>query len=155
MTPEQRLEKLGISLPESSNPAANYANAVLTGNLLYLSGKAPLAVDGELPRGRVGLEFSLEQGYNFARSACLDLIAVMHSQLHDLSRVAQIVELQGFVNASNDFEEHAKVLNGASDLLVQVFGDEGVHARSVFGASSLRGNVPVILKGVIEIKPTE
>lgn len=152
MTPEQRLEKLGIVMPDCSKPAANYANAVLTGNLLYLSGKAPQAHQGELPKGRLGLEFSTEQGYNFARSACLDLIAVMCSELDNLSCVQRVVELQGFVNASGDFEEHAKVLNGASDLLVQVFGDKGVHARSVFGASSLRGNVPVILKGIVEVQ---
>ena len=152
MTPEERISELGISLPECSNPAANYTNAVHTGNLLYLSGKAPRAVDGVLPKGRLGLEFDTEQGYVFARSAALDLIAVIKSELTELSMLMRVVEIQGFVNATPEFEEHATVLNGASDLMVEVFGDVGVHARSVFGASSLRGNVPVILKAVVEVK---
>ena len=151
MTPEERIKQLGISLPECSNPAANYTNAVQTSNLLYLAGKAPRAVVGLLPKGRLGLEFTTEQGTAFARSAALDLIAVLKSELGELSRVVRVVEIQGFVNATPEYEEHASVLNGASDLLVEVFSDAGVHARSVFGASSLRGNVPVIVKGVVEI----
>jgi len=151
MTPEDRITTMGIEMPECSNPAANYTNAVQTGNLMYLAGKAPRAVDGLLPKGRLGLEFTTEQGYAFARSAALDLIAVMKSELGELSRVARVVEIQGFVNATPEYEEHAAVLNGASDLLVEVFGEAGVHARSVFGASSLRGNVPVILKGIVEV----
>ncbi len=151
MTPEERINQLSISLPPCSNPAANYTNAVQTGNLLYLAGKAPRAVDSLLPKGRLGLEFTTEQGYAFARSAALDLVAVMKSELGELSRVTRVVEIQGFVNATPEYEEHAAVLNGASDLLVEVFSDAGVHARSVFGASSLRGNVPVILKGIVEV----
>ena len=151
MTPEERISQLSISLPPCSNPAANYTNAVQTGNLLYLAGKAPRAVDSLIPKGRLGLEFTTEQGYAFARSAALDLIAVMKSELGELSRVTRVVEIQGFVNATPEYEEHAAVLNGASDLLVEVFSDAGVHARSVFGASSLRGNVPVILKGIVEV----
>jgi len=141
-----------LVLPECSLPAANYANATRVGNLLYLSGKAPLKVSNQLPRGRLGLEFDTQQGYVHAKSACLDLIAVMKSEAGGLSNVKQIVEIQGFVNATADFEDHASVLNGASDLLVDVFGEAGKHARSVFGASSLRGNVPIILKGLVELR---
>jgi len=150
MTPETRLAKLNIDLPQGSSPAANYANAVRTGNLLYIAGKAPLKVDGALPKGRLGHEFSTEDGHMFARSACIDLIAVMKSELKELSRVVRVVELQGFLNATTDFEDHAVVMNGASDLLVEVFGDKGVHARSVLGASSLRSGLPLVLKALVE-----
>ena len=150
---EQRLKDLGLSLPSGSAPAANYANAVRTGNLLFIAGKAPLPEDGKLPKGRLGREYTTEQGYGFARSAALDLIAVMRTELGSLDRVARVVEVQGFLNAVPEFEDHAKVLNGCSDLLVEVFGERGIHARSVLGASSLRGGLPVILKAVVEVAP--
>lgn len=151
MSPEARLEGLNIDLLQSSSPAANYANAVRTGNLLYIAGKAPLKIDGALPKGRLGKEFSTEDGHMFARSACTDLIAVMKGELKELSRVVRVVELQGFLNATTDFEDHAVVMDGASDLLVEVFGDKGVHARSVLGASSLRSGLPLVLKALVEI----
>ena len=151
MSAEQKLKELGIALPSGSAPAANYANAVRSGNLLFIAGKAPLPVDGKLPKGRLGKEFSTEQGYAFARSACIDLIAVMKSELGSLDRVARVVELQGFINAVPEFEDHAKVMNGASDLLVAVFGPNGVHARSVLGASSLRSGLPLVLKATVEV----
>jgi enamine deaminase RidA (YjgF/YER057c/UK114 family) len=153
MSAEQRVKQLGIILPSGSAPAANYANAVRTGNLLFIAGKAPLPENGKLPKGRLGREFSTGDGYRFARSAALDLIAVMRAELGSLDRVARVVEIQGFLNATPEFEDHAKVLNGCSDLLVEVFGERGVHARSVLGASSLRGGLPVILKGVVEVMP--
>ena len=151
MSAEQRIRELGIALPSGSAPAANYANAVRSGNLLFIAGKAPLPEDGKLPKGRLGREFTIEDGYRFARSAAIDLIAVMRAELGSLDKVARVVEIQGFLNAVPEFEDHAKVLNGCSDLLVEVFGAKGVHARSVLGASSLRGGLPVILKGVVEI----
>ena len=153
MSAEQRIKYLGITLPSGSAPAANYANAVRTGNLLFIAGQAPLPENGRLPKGRLGQEFTAEQGYKFARSAALDLIAVMRAELGSLDRVARVVEVQGFLNAVPEFEDHAKVLNGCSDLLVEVFGERGVHARSVLGASSLRGGLPVILKALVEIAP--
>ena len=153
MSAEQRLRDLGIALPAGSAPAANYANAVRTGNLLFIAGKAPLPENGKLPKGRLGREFSVEDGYRFARSAAIDLIAVMRAELGSLDKVARVVEVQGFLNAMPEFEDHAKVLNGCSDLLVEVFQANGVHARSVLGASSLRGGLPVILKAVVEVLP--
>ena len=151
MSAEQRIRELGISLPAGSAPAANYANAVRSGNLLFIAGKAPLPEDGKLPKGKLGREYTTDDGYRFARSAAIDLIAVARAELGSLDRVVRIVEIQGFVNATEDFEDHAKVLNGCSDLLVEVFGERGVHARSVLGASSLRGGLPLIVKAVVEI----
>jgi enamine deaminase RidA (YjgF/YER057c/UK114 family) len=150
---DQRIKELGIALPSGSAPAANYANAVRTGNLLFIAGKAPLPENGQLPKGRLGQEFTAEDGYRFARSAALDLVAVMRAELGSLDRVARVVEVQGFLNAIPEFEDHAKVLNGCSDLLVEIFRERGIHARSVLGASSLRGGLPVILKAVVEIVP--
>ena len=128
MSVEQRLKELGLVLPSGTSPAANYANAVRTGNLLFIAGKAPLPERGVLPKGKLGREFSVEDGYRFARSAALDLLAVMRAELGSLDRVARVVEVQGFVNAMPEFEEHATVLNGCSDLLVEVFGPRGIHA---------------------------
>jgi enamine deaminase RidA (YjgF/YER057c/UK114 family) len=150
MSAEQRIRELGISLPSGSAPAANYVNAVRTGNLLFIAGKAPLPENGKLPKGRLGREFTTEDGYRFARSAALDLLAVMRTELGSLDQVARIVEVQGFLNAVPEFEDHPKVMNGCSDLLVEVFGRRGIHARSVLGASSLRGGLPVVLKAVVE-----
>src|SRR5688500_13785833 len=100
MSVQERLQSLGITLPTATNPAANYANYVITGNLLFVAGKGPLPVDGKLPKGKLGREFSTEQGYAFARSAGFDILAVLQSALGDLERVARVVKLQGFVNAT-------------------------------------------------------
>ncbi|HEY6895934.1 MAG TPA: RidA family protein [Rhodocyclaceae bacterium] len=152
MSAEQRIKDLALVLPQVSAPAGNYATAVQSGNLLFISGKAPLPIDGKPPKGRLGLEYSATDGYALARSACLDLIAVIKNKLGSLDRVAQVVELHGSINAVPEFEEHAKVLDGASDLLADIFGPAGVHARSVIGVSSLRNGVPLTVKATIEIK---
>ena len=148
--PEQRLVELGIELHASTAPAGNYAAAVRSGNLLFLSGKAPAAVDGVRPRGRLGKEYSSDDGFRFARSACVDLLAAIKDHLGSLDRVARIVELHGSLNTTPEFEDHARVLDGASDLLVAVFGPAGKHARSVIGVASLRNGVPLTLKATIE-----
>nr|WP_316639120.1 RidA family protein [uncultured Roseateles sp.] len=153
MTAEQRLKDLGLELPAGSAPAGNYATAVRSGNLLFLSGKAPLPVNGQLPRGRLGREYTAEEGYAMARSACLDLIAAVRKSLGSLDRVAQFVDLQGSLNTTPEFEDHARVLDGASDLLAAVFGPAGMHARSVIGVASLRKGVPLAIKAVVEVKP--
>ena len=151
MSIEQRLRDLGIALPQATNPAANYTNCVLTGNLLFVAGKGPLPVDGKPPKGKLGRDFTTEQGYAFARSTGLDILAAVKLALGDLDRVSRVVKIQGFVNATAEFEEHPQVLNGCSDLMVEVFGPNGVHARSVMGAVSLRANLPVIVESLFEI----
>lgn len=151
--PEFRLQQLQIDLPEGSAPAGNYAAAVRSGDMLYLSGKAPLPVDGVKPRGKLGREYTAEDGYRFARSACLDLLAAIRKELGSLNKVQRFVELQGSLNTTPEFEAHAQVLDGASDLLADIFGPHGMHARSVIGVASLRDNVPLTLRAVVEIKP--
>lgn len=152
MNPEQRLLDLGIELPVSSSPAGNYAAAVRSGNLLFLSGKAPLPVNNLKPRGRLGKEYSAEDGYKFARSACIDLLATVRATLGSLDKVVRIVELHGSLNTTPEFEDHASVLDGASDLLFEIFGPAGLHARSVIGVVSLRSGVPLTVKATIECR---
>jgi len=152
MSAEQRIKELGLELPAASKPAGNYASAARSGDLLFLSGKTALAIDGKPPKGRLGREYSAADGYTLARSACTDLLAVIRSELGSLDSVARVVELHGSLNAVPEFEEHAKVLDGASDLLVAIFGSAGLHARSVVGVSSLRNGVPLTLKAIIEVK---
>ena len=151
MSAEEKVRKLGIEIPADSPPAANYANAVRSGNLFFLAGKGPLPENGKLPKGRLGEAFTVEDGYRFARSAAINLLAVMRAELGSLDLVVRIVEVQGFVNATPEFEDHPKVLDGCSDLLVAVFEERGVHARSVVGASSLRAGLPIVIKAIIEV----
>ncbi|MDR6549922.1 RidA family protein [Paenibacillus qinlingensis] len=142
----QRLEALGIVLPIASEPAAKYANFVKVNGLLYVSGKGPSGS----PRGKLGKDYSTQEGYEFARLTGIEILAVLQSAVGSLSRIKQVVKLQGFVNAVPEFEEHHKVLNGCSDLMLDVFGENGVHARSVFGAVSLRDNLPIIVDSIFE-----
>lgn len=152
MSAEQRIKELGLALSPGSAPAGNYAAAVQSGDLLFLSGKAPRLIADSPPKGRLGREYSSEEGYALARSACVELLAVIRSELGSLDRVSRIVELHGALNTTPDFEEHARVLDGASDLLVEVFGSAGIHARSVIGVSSLRKGLPLTLKATVEVK---
>ena len=153
MSAEKNLKALGITLPLVSSPVANYVNAVQTGNLLYLSGKGPLPVDGKRPCGKLGREFTIEQGYEHARTTGLDLIAVMKAELGNLDRVKRIVKVLGMVNCVPDFTDPPKVINGASDLFVAVFGEKGRHARSAVGMGSLPNQITVEIEAVCRILP--
>lgn len=148
---EAKLLQLGIVLPAASDPAAKYANFVLVGSLLFISGKGPSASEGIAPKGKLGQEFTTEQGYEYARKAGIEVLAVVKSALGTLDKVRRVVKVQGFVNAAPDFEEHHTVLNGCSDLFIDVFGEKGIHARSVLGANSLRANLPVIIDSIFEV----
>ncbi len=153
MSAEKKLKALGITLPPVSTPVANYVNAVRTGNLLYLAGKGPLPIDGKRPSGKLGREFTIEQGYQHARTTGLDLIAVMKAELGSLERVKRIVKVLGMVNCTPDFTDPPKVINGASDLFVEVFGEKGRHARSAVGMNSLPMGIPVEIEVIVEVGP--
>jgi len=153
LSAEKNLKALGITLPAVSSPVATYVNAVRTGNLLYLSGNGPLAVDGKRPCGKLGREYTIEQGYEHARTTGLDLIAVMKAELGSLERVKRIVKVLGMVNCMPDFTDPPKVINGASDLFVAVFGEKGRHARSAVGMNSLPMGIPVDIEVIVEVKP--
>ncbi|MGG1639396.1 RidA family protein [Paenibacillus sp. FSL K6-3182] len=142
-----RLEVLGIVLPSASEPAANYANFVKVNGLLFVSGKGPTGN----PKGKLGQDYTTEEGYQFARQTGIEILAVLKSALNSLDHVKRVVKIQGFVNADAKFEEHHKVLNGCTDLMLDVFGDKGIHARSVFGAVSVRDNLPIIIDSIFEV----
>jgi enamine deaminase RidA (YjgF/YER057c/UK114 family) len=148
---EQRLNDLGIVLPQLGGPIGNYVHAKRIGNLLYLSGKGPPEIGGRMPRGKLGAGMSVEDGYR--RGVGLVLIAAMQDALSgDLDRVEDIVKVLGMVNAAPDFEDHPKVVNGCSDLFVEVFGEHGRHTRSAVGMSSLPGGIPVEIEVIVAIK---
>jgi enamine deaminase RidA (YjgF/YER057c/UK114 family) len=153
MSAEKRLKELGIDLGTVSAPIANYVNAVRTGNLLFLAGKGPRpGKDGRRPKGKVGRDYTVEQGYQHARSVGLDLIAVMRAELGSLDKVKRIVKVLGMVNAVPEFEDQPKVINGCSDLFVQVFGERGKHARSAVGMGSLPMGIPVEIECIVEVE---
>jgi enamine deaminase RidA (YjgF/YER057c/UK114 family) len=145
---EQRLTELGIVLPVASNPAASYTNFVIVNGLMYVSGKGPSGS----AKGKLGSRYTTEEGYEFARLAAIEVLAVVQDGLGSLDLVKRVVKVQGFVNAEPSFEEHHKVLNGCSDLMYAVFGDKGSHARSVFGAASVRDNLPIIIDCIFEVE---
>jgi len=151
MKTEQRLKELGIELAPASGPLANYVNAVRTGNLLYLAGKGPGLPGQPMPSGKVGRDFTIEQGYEYARQTGLSLIAVMKAELGDLDRVTRIVKVMGMVNAMPEFGHQPEVINGCSDLFVEVFGDRGKHARSAVGMGSLPRGIPVEIEVIVEV----
>ena len=152
MTIEDRLKELGIELPSPQSPAANYVPAVRTGNLLYLAGVGPAKrEDGTTPTGKVGAELTKEEGYEAARLVCMNILSRLRAELGDLDRVVRVVKLLGMVNATEDFTEHPAVINGCSDLLVEVFGERGKHARSAVGMQSLPFGIPVEIEAIVEV----
>ena len=147
MKPEQKLKQLGITLAAVTPPIANYVNAVRTGNLLFLAGKGPAGG----ATGIVGKDVTLEQAYQHARATGLALIAVMKDELGSLDRVKRIVKVLGMVNAVPGFPDQPKVINGCSDLFVEVFGERGRHARSAVGMGGLPNNIPVEIECIVEV----
>jgi enamine deaminase RidA (YjgF/YER057c/UK114 family) len=150
---EKRLQELGIRLGPVAAPVANYVNAVRTGNLLYLAGKGgPPGPDGKRPKGKLGREFTVEQGYKHARDTGLEILAVIRHELGSLDKVRRVLKVLGMVNAVPEFEDHPKVINGCSDLLVEVFGERGKHARSAVGMGSLPMQIPVEIEVIVEVE---
>ena len=151
-SPEERLEQMGIRLPEPQAPVANYVPAVRTGDLLFLAGSGPArGADGKVTLGKLGRELDVEQGYESARLVGLNLIGRLKAELGDLGRVKRVVKLLCMVNSAPDFTEQPAVANGCSDLLVEVFGERGRHARSAVGMSSLPSNIPVEIEMIVEV----
>jgi enamine deaminase RidA (YjgF/YER057c/UK114 family) len=151
MAVEERLKELGYALPEQSRPVANYVGAVRTGNLVFVSGHGPRGPAGERPLGKLGRDLTREQGYEAARWCILAALASLKTAIGDLDRVTQIVKLLVMVNCTEDFGEQPQVANGASDLLVELFGDHGRHARSAVGMQMLPSNIPVEIEMVVEV----
>ena len=150
---EERLAELGITLPDAPPPVASYVPFVRTGNLMYLAGLGPAdRPDGTSPTGRLGQDLTIEEGYEAARLTGINLLARLRGAVGDLDRVKQIVKLLSMVNSTPEFRDQPAVANGCSDLLVEVFGDRGRHARSAVGMASLPNNIPVEIEMIVEIE---
>lgn len=149
MSAEARVAELGLELPEAPAPGGNYTPMVQVGDICYVSGHGPLKTDGEMLKGRVGSEVSEEDGYVAARQVGLAMLATLRANLGSLDRVKRVVKVLGMVNAAPDFETHPKVMNGFSDLMVEVFGDPGRAARSAIGMGSLPGNISVEVEAIV------
>ena len=149
---DERLRMLGIVLPAVPTPVANYVPFVITGNLLFLSGQGPRDSNGEFLRGVVGAQVSVDEAHQHARIVGLQLLATAKLVLGNLDRVSRVVKLLGMVNAVPGFGQQPAVINGCSDLLVQVFGDAGRHARSAVGMGSLPVNLTVEIEAIMEVR---
>ncbi|HEX4408621.1 MAG TPA: RidA family protein [Xanthobacteraceae bacterium] len=153
MSAEARLKERGIVLPELYKPVANYLPSRLAGNLLFLSGQGPRDDKGAALTGKLGADVTIEEGYRRARLVGLGLLAAMRDALGSLDRVDFVVKLLGMVNATPEFNDSPKVINGCSDLFVEVFGDAGRHARSAVGHVMLPNQISVEIEGIIAVKP--
>ena len=150
---EQRLQQLGIKLPPPPKPVAVYIPAVRVGNMVYSSGHGPGRVDGKPVRGRVGDDLTLKQGYDAARLTGLNVLSSVRNVLGDLDRIVRLVKVLGMVNCTADFTDHPKVVNGFSELMVEVFGEKnGKGARSAVGMGSLPGNIPCEIEAIFEVR---
>ena len=150
--PEAKLKELNIELFKPSAPMANYVKAVRTGNLVYLAGHGPTKADGTNITGKVGKELTLEQGYAAARQCGIAILSTLKAEIGDLSKVKRIVKVLGMVNCTESFTDHPKVINGFSDLMVEVFGDKGKHARSAVGMYILPSNITVEIEIIVEVE---
>ena len=149
--PEAKLAELGIELPEVSPPVANYVNAVRTGNLLFLAGKGPNKPEGGYVTGKLGADLSIEEGYEAAKLTGIAQLAVLKAELGNLNKVKRIVKVLGMVNSAPDFTEQPAVVNGYSDLMVEVFGDRGKHARAAVGMGALPTNIAIEVEMIVEV----
>lgn len=151
MTIETRIAKLGIVLPQPAAPIAAYVPVVVAGGLAHVSGQLPFT-DGQLIKGRLGEGTTVEQGYTAARACALMVLAQLKAEIGSLDRVTQVVKLGGFVNSTGDFTDQPRVINGASELMVEVFGDIGRHARSAVGVPTLPLGVPVEIDAIFAVR---
>ena len=148
---ERRIADLGITLPNLPKPMANYVPFVRSGNLLFISGQGPRTLDNKFLTGKVGKDITAAEAYEHARLVGINLLAVVYHAQNGFETVVRVVKLTGFVNATDDFRDHPKVINGCSDLLVEVFGETGRHARSAVGVSGLPENISVEIEAIFEV----
>jgi enamine deaminase RidA (YjgF/YER057c/UK114 family) len=149
---ESRLKTLGIELPPVPTPIANYVPFVITGSLVFLSGQGPRRPEGGMYTGKVGGTVTVEEAYRHARIVGIQLLSALRDAIGDLDRVTRVVKLLGMVNGVPDFKQHPKVINGCSDLIVEVFEAKGKHARSAVGMGSLPDDITVEIEAIIEFK---
>lgn len=149
---EEKVATLGIELKEAAKPVANYVNAVKAGNLIFLAGKGPSKADGTYVTGKVGQDLTQEEGYAAARLAGITQLSALKAEIGDLNKVKRIVKVTGMVNCTSDYENQPEVVNGFSDLMVEVFGERGKHARAAVGMGSLPRNIAVEIEMIVEVQ---
>jgi enamine deaminase RidA (YjgF/YER057c/UK114 family) len=153
MSAEARLKEIGLALPPPPKPGGNYVPGVRVGNLLFLSGHGPGRVDGvSSARGKVGRDLSIEDGYKVAREVGINLLGTAKALLGSLDKVKRVVKVLGMVNSAEGFGDQPKVINGFSDLMVEVFGENGRHARSAVGMAELPSGIPVEIEMILEVE---
>jgi enamine deaminase RidA (YjgF/YER057c/UK114 family) len=152
-TIDDRLLQLGVTLPPLPAAMANYVPFTLAGNLLYVSGQGPKTKDGDWVRGQVGKDLTVQQAYEAARLTGIQILAVVNGALGSLSRVKRILKVNGFVSSGPEFRDHPAVINGCSDLFVELLGDVGRHARAAIGVSSLPQGIAVEIEAILEVHP--
>ena len=150
---EKKLEGMGIELPGSRAAGGNYVSAVRTGNLVYLAGVGPRQPNGELVLGKLGRDLTVEQGYEAAKWCAVSMLGNLKIEIGDLDKVVRFVKLLGMVNSDPDFPQPPAVVNGCSDLLVELFGDRAKHARSAVGVATLPNGMAVEVEAIIEVEP--
>ena len=153
MNAEQNIEKLKIKLPEAKAPVGNYVATKISGKILFISGQISIDENGQLIKGKVGKDLDTEAGYNAAKRCALSIVAqVKNACEDDLTKVKSCIKLTGFVNSTDDFTEQPKVINGASDLIASIFGNDGMHTRAAVSANSLPLGVSVEVDAIFELK---
>ncbi|MEM6737836.1 MAG: RidA family protein [Bacteroidota bacterium] len=149
---EEKVSELGIVLKEPTAPVANYVNSVRSGNLIFLAGKGPTRADGTRVTGKVGADLTIEEGYEAARLVAEAQLSALKSEIDDLNKVVQIIKVLGMVNCTSEFGNQPEVVNGFSDVMVEVFGDRGKHARAAVGMGSLPRNIAVEIEMIVEVR---
>jgi enamine deaminase RidA (YjgF/YER057c/UK114 family) len=149
---EAKLKEMGVTLPESAPPVANYVNAVRTGNLVFMAGKGPKMEDGNYMTGKVYRDLTVEEGYAAARRVAILQLAALKAEIGDLNKVKRIVKVLGMVQCTEDFGDQPEVVNGFSDFMVEVFGDRGKHARAAVGMYALPRNIAVEIEMIVEVE---
>ena len=151
-TPEQKLNQLGIQLPKIPEALGSYADFVRVGNLVFLSGRGPLNPDGKYSTGKVGQDLTADEGYQAARLTAINQLAVLKQAFGNLNKIKRIVKVNGYVNTADSFTEQSKVMNGFSDLLIEVFGEQGRHARTSAGVFTLPQHMAIEVEMIVEMK---
>lgn len=152
MNAERKLKEMGLELPPAVKPVGNYVPAVRTGNLVFLSGHGPLRKDGTMVTGQLGANLTLEEGYEAARLVALGLLGSLKGEIGDLDKVRRVVKVLGMINCTPDFTDQPRVINGASDVIIEVFSEKGKHARSAVGMNALPMNIAVEIEMIVEVE---
>ncbi len=149
---EERIKELGIVLRDPGVPIANYLNSVKSGNIVFMSGNGPRRPDGSFITGKIGTDLTIEEGYEAARLTAIEQLSVLKAQIGDLNKVERIVKVFGMVNSEPSFTQHPAVINGFSDLMVEIFGERGRHARAAVGMGSLPMNIPCEIDMIVQVQ---